>query len=88
MGSDNHLIDAQAHPSPREGSIINRSFEFFYRRETATVVERPIMKNCKLCQFSQVCNDLPGICILAQYVAVIALVFSLGYLFISQEIFS
>jgi hypothetical protein len=46
------------------------------------------MKNCKLCQFSKVCNDLPGICILVQYAAVIVLVFSLGYLFISQEIFS
>ncbi|MEJ2590588.1 MAG: hypothetical protein P8178_04135 [Candidatus Thiodiazotropha sp.] len=44
------------------------------------------MKNCKLCKFSKVCNDLPGICILIQYLAVGILVLSLGYLFISQEI--
>ena len=46
------------------------------------------MKNCKLCRFSKVCNDLPGICILIQYVAVGVLVASLGYLFLSQELFS
>jgi hypothetical protein len=44
------------------------------------------MKNCKLCKFSKVCNDLPGICILIQYLAVGILVLSLGYLFFSQEI--
>lgn len=44
------------------------------------------MKNCKLCKFSEVCNDLPGICILIQYVAVGILVLSLGFLFFSQEI--
>lgn len=46
------------------------------------------MKNCKLCRFSKVCNDLPGICILFQYAAVAVLVLSLGYLFLSQEILS
>jgi hypothetical protein len=44
------------------------------------------MKNCKLCKFSQVCNDLPGICILIQYLAVGVLIASLGYLFFSQEL--
>ncbi|MCU7851450.1 MAG: hypothetical protein KZQ80_04475 [Candidatus Thiodiazotropha sp. (ex Monitilora ramsayi)] len=46
------------------------------------------MKNCKLCRFSKVCNDLPGICILVQYAAVAVLVVSLGFLFFSQEVFS
>jgi hypothetical protein len=46
------------------------------------------MKNCKLCRFSQVCNDLPGICILIQYIAVGVLIASLGYLFMSQEVLS
>ncbi|MCU7926036.1 MAG: hypothetical protein KZQ97_06290 [Candidatus Thiodiazotropha sp. (ex Dulcina madagascariensis)] len=44
------------------------------------------MKNCKLCRFNKVCNDLPGICILAQYVAVVVLIVSLGFLFFTQEI--
>lgn len=44
------------------------------------------MKNCTLCKFSKLCNDLPGICILIQYLAVGLLVVSLGFLFISQEI--
>jgi len=44
------------------------------------------MKNCKLCRFSKVCNDLPGICILIQYAAVTVLIASLGFLFFSQEI--
>jgi hypothetical protein len=43
------------------------------------------VKNCKLCRFSSVCNDLPGICILLQYAAVGVLVAALGYLFVTQE---
>jgi len=43
------------------------------------------VKNCKLCRFSSVCNDLPGICILLQYGAVLVLVTSLGYLVATQE---
>jgi len=46
------------------------------------------MKNCKLCGFSKVCNDLPGICIIMQYAAVAVLVGALGFLFISQEFLS
>ncbi len=46
------------------------------------------MKNCKLCRFSKLCNDLPAICILIQYVAVGILLASLGYLFLSQELLS
>jgi hypothetical protein len=44
------------------------------------------MKNCKLCRFSKVCNDLPGICIVLQYAAVLVLVGSLGFLFFTQEV--
>ena len=46
------------------------------------------MKNCKLCGFSRVCNDLPGICILLQYAAVAVLVAALAYLFVTQELLS
>ncbi len=56
--------------------------------ERVSVVRDCAMKNCKLCRFSKVCNDLPGICILIQYLAVGVLVVSLGYLFLSQELFS
>jgi hypothetical protein len=44
------------------------------------------LKNCKLCKYSKVCNDLPGICILLPYVAIAVVVVALGYLFITQEI--
>ncbi|MCB1751733.1 MAG: hypothetical protein KDI74_08410 [Gammaproteobacteria bacterium] len=43
------------------------------------------MKNCKLCRYSELCNTLPGICILLQYLAVALLIGMLGYLFITQE---
>lgn len=44
------------------------------------------MKNCKLCRYSKVCNDLPGICLLVQYAAVAILIGALGYLFVTQEL--
>ena len=43
------------------------------------------LKNCKLCRYSEICNSLPGICILMQYLAVALLIGMLGYLFITQE---
>ena len=46
------------------------------------------MKNCKLCSYSKLCNSLPGICILLQYVAVAMLIGMLAYLFITQELMS
>jgi hypothetical protein len=44
------------------------------------------VKNCKLCKYSKVCNDLPGICILIPYLAVGVVAIALGYLFITQEL--
>jgi hypothetical protein len=67
------------HPSSGQGRV---------QLASAIAVEKHTMKNCKLCRFSKVCNDLPGICILIQYAAVAVLVVSLGYLFLSQEIMS
>ncbi len=46
------------------------------------------MKNCKLCRYSEVCNDLPGICLLLQYAAVTIVISALAYLFITQELLS
>ncbi len=46
------------------------------------------MKNCKLCRYSKVCNDLPGICLLLQYAAVGIVISALIYLFITQELLS
>lgn len=54
----------------------------------ASVVWRWVVKHCKLCRFSTVCNELPGICILLQYVALMVLVGTLGYLFYTQELIS
>lgn len=44
------------------------------------------MKNCTLCKYSKVCNDLPGVCVLIPYVAIALVVASLGYLFVTQEL--
>jgi hypothetical protein len=44
------------------------------------------MKNCKLCKYKRVCNDLPGICILIPYLAVAVVAIAMGYLFITQEL--
>ena len=43
------------------------------------------MKNCKLCRFSKSCNDLPYICIIAQFAAIAVVLGVLAYLFITQE---
>jgi hypothetical protein len=44
------------------------------------------MKNCKLCKLSNVCNDLPGVCLLMPYLAIAVVTISLGYLFVTQEL--
>ena len=44
------------------------------------------MKNCKMCKYSQICNDLPGICVLLPYLTVGVVAIVLGYLFVTQEI--
>lgn len=44
------------------------------------------MKNCKLCKYKRVCNDLPGFCILLPYVAIAVVVVTVGYLFVTQEL--
>ena len=47
---------------------------------------RCTVKNCKICRYSKVCNDLPGICLLLQHTAVALVIGGLGYLFVTQEI--
>jgi len=44
------------------------------------------VKNCKLCKYSKVCNDLPGICSWSPYVAVVVVAIAMAYLFITQEL--
>jgi hypothetical protein len=44
------------------------------------------VKNCKLCQLSKVCNDLPGFCLLIPYLTIALVVVSVGYLFVTQEL--
>jgi len=44
------------------------------------------MKNCKLCRYSKLCNDLPGVCMLIPYIAVAVVAVAVGYLFITQEL--
>lgn len=44
------------------------------------------MKNCRLCRYSKLCNDLPGICVLIPYIAVAIVAGAMGYLFVTQEL--
>jgi hypothetical protein len=46
------------------------------------------MKNCTICRFSKVCNDLPGVCIIIPYIAIAVVVVAVGYLFVTQELLS
>jgi hypothetical protein len=59
-----------------------------YEKSTVAVprAEETGMKNCKLCGFSKFCNDLPGICISLQMVAVLTVVGVITYLFVTQEV--
>jgi hypothetical protein len=38
------------------------------------------VKECRLCGFRKACQDLPGYCLLLNYVAIIVLLGTLGYL--------
>jgi hypothetical protein len=53
---------------------------FHHNHEVSTV------KNCKLCKYSRICNDLPGICIWIPYLAVAVVAIAMGYLFVTQEL--
>ncbi|MCG6897724.1 MAG: hypothetical protein LJE61_05380 [Thiocapsa sp.] len=44
------------------------------------------MRDCKLCRYSAVCNDLPGVCILLIYATIVVVVVAVGYLFVTQEL--
>ncbi|MEA3275860.1 MAG: hypothetical protein U9Q81_11330 [Pseudomonadota bacterium] len=44
------------------------------------------VKNCKMCKYSQLCNDLPGVCVLIPYIAVAVVAIAMGYLFVTQEL--
>ncbi len=44
------------------------------------------MRGCKLCRYSAVCNDLPGVCILVIYATIAIVVAALLYLFVTQEL--
>lgn len=45
------------------------------------------VKNCKLCRFSGLCNDLPGVCIVIPYMTIAVVVIAVSYLFFTQEVF-
>jgi hypothetical protein len=42
-----------------------------------------LRKECRLCALRGQCKDLPGYCLLLNYIAIIALLGTLGYLFFS-----
>lgn len=39
------------------------------------------MKHCKLCRFREECKDLPGYCLLLNWIGILILLGTLGYLF-------
>jgi len=42
--------------------------------------------NCKHCRYSHLCNPMPGLCILAFYVAVAVVTIGMAYLFVAEEL--
>jgi hypothetical protein len=46
----------------------------------------PTVKNCKMCRYSKLCNDLPGVCVLIPYFAVAVVFVAVVYLFVTQEL--
>ena len=57
----------------------------FYLQSKQYQLEVPALKNCKLCRYSRLCNDLPGVCVWIPYVAVAVVFVAMAYLFITQE---
>ena len=43
-----------------------------------------LVKNCKLCRYNRVCNDLPGFCVLLPYLSIAVVLIAVSYLFFSQ----
>ena len=41
------------------------------------------MRRCKLCRLRGVCNELPVYCLLLNYVSIVILIGTLGYLFVT-----
>ena len=50
------------------------------------VTEVSTVRNCTLCKYSKICNDLPGVCVLIPYVAVALVTMAVAYLFVTQEL--
>jgi len=72
---------------PRQDVPVTESADpFTTGRPVVKSAKGQTMKNCKLCKYSKVCNDLPGICIIIPYLAIAVVVVSLVYLFLTQEI--
>ena len=44
------------------------------------------LKNCKHCRYSHLCNPMPGLCILAFYVAVAVVNIGMAYLFVVEAL--
>ncbi len=49
-------------------------------------MEVPKVKNCKMCRYSRLCNDLRGVCVLIPHIAVTEVAVAMAYLFITQEL--
>jgi len=72
--------------SQRTGWRRVRTFAVFPDGRRSPTEETDAMKNCKLCGLSKFCNDLPGVCISLQMVAVLTVVGVITYLFVTQEL--
>jgi hypothetical protein len=54
--------------------------------ETVEETGGQAMKNCRLCRYSALCKDLPGVCVLIPHIAVAVVAVAMTYLFITQEL--
>jgi hypothetical protein len=79
LGLDANLVNGRIpnHPAGAralDGPVLPTTEEVLY------------VKNCRMCKFSRLCNDLPGVCVLIPYVAVALVTVAIGYLFVTQEL--
>jgi len=71
-GQDESTVDCR--PLGPEPVAVTQTAEGEPSRELA-------VKNCKLCRFRNDCKDLPGYCLLINWIGILILLATLGYLF-------
>jgi hypothetical protein len=81
-----HRISANGRIPPASLTELRQPGRRPFSKAVPSETEVLSVKNCKLCSYSKLCNDLPGVCMLIPYVAVAVVTVAIGYLFITQEL--